>query len=172
VTLPLRDATGVTAPLGDISTTLDRALIEVRESAASLEDAVGRASRALERLFRPDRVDRRVRYAVELIATARGRVPIETVAARTGMTRRHLERRFSEDVGLSPKRLARIARFQHALRVLDDVPAAGRGTTTAAECGYADQAHFIREFRSLAGCAPGSHLLRRAELTEFFIRRE
>jgi AraC-like DNA-binding protein len=47
--------------------------------------------------------------------------------------------------------------------------AADAGEVLAAHaCGYADQAHFIRDFRELAGCSPGAHLLDRAELTGFF----
>ena len=74
-------------------------------------------------------------------------------------------------VGLSPKRLARIARFQRALRVLEDPSIESRrGAITAADCGYADQAHFVRDFRDLAGCPPGAHLLQRGLMTEFFRR--
>jgi AraC-like DNA-binding protein len=84
------------------------------------------------------------------------------------MTRRHLERKFLSTVGMAPKRLARITRFQHALRILEDSGSDSRGTETAATCGYADQAHFIRDFRDLAGCPPGEHLLRQGELTGVF----
>jgi AraC-like DNA-binding protein len=60
-------------------------------------------------------------------------------------------------------------RFQHALRLLDQPDAASGGAHAAAECGFADQAHFTRDFRELAGCPPSQHLLRKAELTGFFI---
>ena len=87
------------------------------------------------------------------------------------MTPRHLERRFNDKVGVSPKRLARITRFQRALRLFERLDSPQRGTHTAAACGYADQAHFIRDFWEFAGCAPGAHLLRRAELNGFFSSR-
>jgi AraC-like DNA-binding protein len=74
-------------------------------------------------------------------------------------------------VGISAKRLARITRFQRALRLFEQLDSPQRGTHTAAECGYADQAHFIRDFSEFAGCAPGAHLLRRAELNGFFSSR-
>ena len=76
------------------------------------------------------------------------------------LTRRHLERLFLDAVGLSPKRLARIARFQRALRRARGAEPRRRGAVTAAQCGYADQSHFIREFRQLAGCSPSEHLLK------------
>ena len=93
------------------------------------------------------------------------------IAVGLAMTRRHLERRFMDSVGISPKRLARITRFQRALRVLEASESKRTGAITAAMCGYADQPHFIREFRELAGCSPGEHLLRQGEITGFFVRR-
>jgi len=53
---------------------------------------------------------------------------------------------------LSPKEYARIRRFQAALRQLG-ASAAG-GADIAAEVGYFDQSHFVREFRSFAGMTP------------------
>ena len=104
-----------------------------------------------------------------MILGSAGAVPIDMVAERVSMTRRHLERRFLAAVGIGPKRLARIARFQHALRVLERADPRRPGAATAAACGYADQAHFIREFRELAGCSPSQHLVTQAELTGFFV---
>jgi len=98
-------------------------------------------------------------------------VSIDRLARHVGLTRRHLERRFQLLVGVSPKRLARIVRFQRALRMLERADAGQRGTRTAMACGYADQAHFVREFRELAGCPPEAHLLRHAELDGFFAGR-
>jgi AraC-like DNA-binding protein len=120
-------------------------------------------------LLEPDRIDQRITHVVRAIDGRHGRVSIDRLAANTGMTRRHLERQFLRQVGVSPKRLARIARFQRALRVLEDPDDPGpRGAVTAAACGYADQAHFVRDFRDLAGCPPTEHLLSRGLLTGFF----
>lgn len=77
----------------------------------------------------------------------------------------------SQGTCVTPKRLALIARFQHALRMLERHDSPRRGADTAAACGYADQSHFIRDFRRLAGCSPGEHLLTQGELTGFFIER-
>ena len=166
---PQDDLAGRTPALDDLSASLARALNEVRDS-GSLADAASTAQDRLEELVNPDELDARVRHVVGTILRRRGRLSIDEAARQVGLTRRHLERRFRRTVGISPKRLARITRFQHALRLLErqggSLPAPG--TSTAAECGYADQAHFIRDFKDLAGCAPGEHLLRRAELTGFF----
>ena len=85
------------------------------------------------------------------------------------MTRRHLERQFLDLVGVSPKRFARIVRLQHALQMLEQSDVGAKGAMTAAACGYADQAHFIRECQDVCGHSPGMHLLQRGQLTGFFM---
>jgi AraC-like DNA-binding protein len=166
--VPQHELAGLTVGVDEVLAPLARSLSEVRGSTESPAVAV---SAVLERLSvhaQAARVDPRVRRAIEIISRHRGRVSIDRLARHVGLTRRHLERRFRMLVGMSPKRLARIARFQHALRMLRALDAGRRGTRTAADCGYADQAHFVREFRELAGCPPEAHLLRDAELNGFF----
>jgi AraC-like DNA-binding protein len=88
-----------------------------------------------------------------------GRVRVETVAAELGCSRRHLVAGFREQVGVSPKLLARILRFQRAVGFVDE---AQRGwAEIAAACGYYDQAHMVRDFRQFAGASPGEFARRR-----------
>ena len=164
--MPQHRLMGAPLPLDDVDPALRRALASIRGDAGDLAGAAHHAQCALARFIRHDRIDHRIASAVDAIANARGQVSIDHVAARAGITRRHLERRFLDQVGLTPKRLARIARFQHALQLLEREHA---GAHAAAESGYADQAHFVRDFRELAGCAPSQHLLTRAEMTRVFI---
>ena len=167
---PQHELAGQTVAMGDVAPAVARAMAEVRETARDLEEAAGLAQRALVRLLDPARLDARVTHVVRAIDQRHGRVSVDVLADGVGMTRRHLERQFQRHVGISPKRLARIARFQRALRFLerhDDGPSP-TGALTAATCGYADQAHFVRDFRDLAGCAPTEHLLTRGVLTGFF----
>lgn len=91
--------------------------------------------------------------ALEIIEASRGAVPIETLAKRVGITRRHLERQFREFVGLRAKHVARIARIHSALDLLHRQPSMS-GAEIAAECGYSDQAHLIRECQEMAGQTP------------------
>lgn len=70
-----------------------------------------------------------------------------------GVTGRTLHRRCTAAVGYGPKVLDRVLRLRRALAVAS----ARRGTTlgaVAAACGYADQAHFTREIRRMAGVTP------------------
>jgi AraC-like DNA-binding protein len=92
--------------------------------------------------------------AADLFRRSRGGASVRAVAAALGVGERRLERVFDRCVGLTPKGLARVARFAHAVRSIER--RSGAWTTVALESGYADQAHFIREFRSLAGVTPTS----------------
>ena len=64
-----------------------------------------------------------------------------------------MERAFDLAVGLSPKRFARVLRFLGAVREIGRL-AVRPGAAVAMDSGYADQPHFIREFKRLAGVTP------------------
>lgn len=93
-----------------------------------------------------------VAHAWEAMVAQRGSVQISGLARTVGRSHQHLIRRFTEQVGLTPKKAARLVRFEHVLR------SATTGGTTweriAADGGYADQAHLIREFRAFTGMTP------------------
>jgi len=162
---------GHTAGLDALSLSLSKALDAVRERGRDTAEAARIAQEILARRVDVSRIDRHVHAAVSRIRHARGFVTMDALAAHVGVTPRHLERQFKQAVGISPKRLARITRFQRALRMFEQLDSPQRGTHTAATCGYADQAHFIHDFSEFAGCAPGAHLLRRAELNGLFSSR-
>lgn len=81
-----------------------------------------------------------------------GGVNVDSVARETGLSVRQFERRVRERTGSTPKLLARIARFQRALARSQS----GRPdwSAIAADCGYYDQAHLIRDFREFTGTPP------------------
>jgi AraC-like DNA-binding protein len=86
------------------------------------------------------------------LAATDGRVAVGQLAAEVGWSRRHLAARWRRDVGMGPKAVARILRFQRALRLLRE----GRPLADVAyDCGFADQPHLNREFRALGGATPG-----------------
>jgi AraC-like DNA-binding protein len=88
-----------------------------------------------------------VNAAVATIVNSGGTVSIERLAALTGLGRRQLERAFRQEVGLTPKALGRIVRFQRAVRLVRR----GRSLSdVAAACGFYDQAHMAFDFRRLA----------------------
>lgn len=73
------------------------------------------------------------------------------MGAATGWSARTVRARFREQVGLSPKAMARVFRLQHALRMLAAGTAAAQ---VAAVCGYHDQAHLSREVKAMTGLPP------------------
>jgi AraC-like DNA-binding protein len=77
-----------------------------------------------------------------------------------GMTNKRLIALFRAEVGLSPKAYARIRRLQASLRLLGSMS----GARVAAEVGYFDQAHFVREFRSFTGMTPTEYTEQRLVL--------
>ena len=158
-------------PLGDdaLPPALARELAAVRDVSGDLRAAAAAVQRALARWVECTRIDPRIAHAARLVARSGGRLSIDRLAIEAGLSCRQLERRFLDQVGVTPKRLARLTRFQRALGLLDSTGATRRVADTAAACGYADQAHFVRDFQRLAGCAPSRYLLRRAELTGFFV---
>ncbi len=81
--------------------------------------------------------------------------PIGDLAGEVGWSARHLTDRFRAELGLRPKEAARIARFDRARRALRP---GVRLADLAAEQGYADQSHLVREFQAFAGCAPSRWL--------------
>ncbi|MGW6703275.1 helix-turn-helix domain-containing protein [Streptomyces sp. NPDC054956] len=105
------------------------------------------------RLERGPRPAPEVSHAWRLLSRAGGSIPVARIAAEVGWSRGHLVRRFTEQVGLTPKASARVLRFHRAARLLTREGAHLTEVTTA--CGFYDQAHLNREFRALAATTPG-----------------
>lgn len=94
-----------------------------------------------------------VAWAARLVDRSLGRVRIDVLANRSGLSARQFSRRFIHQVGLPPKLYARTVRFNGLLAAREAAPWR-RWTDLAHEAGYFDQAHFIRECRALAGDSP------------------
>ena len=101
----------------------------------------------------------RCEHAVALLAADPTR-PIADIAAELGVSHGHLDREFTRIVGLSPRRLARLLRVERLLAAVDpdaEVPWAG----LAADLGWADQSHLIRDVRRHTGSTPSAYLAAR-----------
>ncbi len=92
-----------------------------------------------------------VAAAYAAIIETGGRIPVARLAERLDWSRKHLAQRFREEVGLAPKAVARIARFNRAMGLATARP---DWADIAVECGYSDQAHLSREFMALSGLSP------------------
>jgi AraC-like DNA-binding protein len=100
-----------------------------------------------------DAVDRRICSAVARVERACGRGAVDSLHQHTGIGNRQLERLFQDHVGVGPKLFARMVRFRSVLRAVS-ATSTPKWAEVAAEYGYADQAHLIRDFQQFAGCTP------------------
>lgn len=91
-----------------------------------------------------------------LLLRSGGTRPIRDVARDVGWSERHLSAQFTREIGLRPKMAARVIRFHRARHVLQHNVGAGRPNVAgvAAECGYFDQAHLVRDWQQFTGLAP------------------
>jgi len=162
------------APLGGYAL-FGRPLTELRGQLVDLTDLLGPAGRRLAEqlpdipswdrrfrlldLFLLDRLDRgaapapEVSRAWQLMVGTAGAVPIGRIAQDVGWSHKHLITRFTQQVGLAPKSAARLVRFDRVLRSLAR-PQPPRWDRIAAESGYADQSHLVRDFRRFTGTTP------------------
>ncbi|WUH98086.1 AraC family transcriptional regulator [Spirillospora sp. NBC_00431] len=150
---PMRTLTGTTAALDGL---LGRRADELAERLAAAPGWAARFSvldDLLARWLRPvPSPDAAAARGWQRLQKTAGRTRIERLAAELGVSRRRLESGFQGEVGLSPKTVARVARFQRAAQVLG----ARDGTfAAAAACGFADQPHLNREVRAMTGITPG-----------------
>ena len=100
-------------------------------------------------------VDPRVSLAVQSVIECAGAADVAELARSVAASPRNLTRLFHAWVGTSPKLFCRTVRFQSVLRHL------GGGNkpdwaALAAELGYADQSHLIRDFSDFAQVSPGA----------------
>ena len=127
---------------------------------AALDRALGAA------MTRHDRGERHpvrpeVRQAWQRLRASHGLRRIDELADDVGWSRRHLLSQFRGELGQTPKTAARVARFERAQLALRR---GGDAATVAASCGYADQAHMVREWNELVGISPSAWLASEAGL--------
>jgi AraC-like DNA-binding protein len=99
------------------------------------------------------RVDPEVAWAWNRILVTRGQVRVDRLAAEIGWSRKRLWSRFHSQIGLPPKRAAKLVRFDHAAHRLAAGDDAAR---VAADGGYADQSHLHRDVVAFARATPAT----------------
>lgn len=146
---------------------------ELTDKIVPLEDLWGSRARELERRLEDDLDARHIaaalaappsrdplKRAFEAIVEAHGAVDLDWIAKEAGMGGRQFRRRCFEESGLAPKQLCRILRFRHASELAARRSAGDRRGAAwadiAADAGYFDQAHLIRDFRLFTGRPPMS----------------
>jgi AraC-like DNA-binding protein len=95
-------------------------------------------------------------------------ISVGRLAREAGVSTRRIQSLFRDQVGLSPKQLLRVTRFQRALRLARMRPTLSWGHI-AQLAGFYDQAHLIHDSNDIAGCTPRELVGRDAALTEAFL---
>jgi AraC-like DNA-binding protein len=152
---PMHELRNETVPLEDV-------LPGSRELAERLRDEPSWPARfelvddfLLRRLADSAAPSPEVEWSWSRLHGSHGRAPIGELADELGWSHRRLIARFRDQIGLAPKTLARVIRFDRAVGAL-------RASTTSSlaevafDCGYFDQAHLNREFREFAGTSPAA----------------
>lgn len=131
-----------------------RRLAERLEAAPDARAQLSTLVEAVAQRADAQRVDPDVASVAADLST--GVAGVSDAVRATGLSERHLRRRFHTQVGYGPKTFARVMRLQ---RFLDAARRRPPGLAAlAAEAGYADQAHLAREARRLAGLPPSALL--------------
>jgi len=123
--------------------------------------------------FVTDRANHRpspeLEFAYRQLTRSGGGIRIATLADEIGWSRKHLVDRFRSEFGLAPKPLARMLRFHRACGLARTGTSSG-WAGIAADTGFSDQAHMVREFTALAG-EPPTAWARRLALTDSRLTR-
>lgn len=113
-----------------------------------------------------DATDPLIDYALRELR--RNERQIRQLSREIGLSNKHLISRFRDAIGISPKLLQRIFRFQSVINLVKNHSSI-TWTEVAHQCGYFDQAHLIREFRLFTDSSPSNYLQQRDDYDEHHI---
>lgn len=164
--------------LSDHVTAMDciwgRLVGEIQERLYAVADIHARL-RLLEQILcrrLSDEIDgwRTTQAAVTALAQPNGPTTVRALSDQIGISHKHLITQFGRIIGLSPKALQRVFRFNQLLYAIDPTQPIN-WAALAVEHGYYDQAHLNKEFLAFAGMNPTSYMERRRQVFGPDLRR-
>ena len=167
--VPLHEITDQIVEVGSLSSRLERDLMHTTAGSSSLSEKIKAVETLLRHYLANSKHDSWLMILAGRIVDSRGLVSVDRLANEAGVSSRQLERRFLREVGVGPKLLGRIIRFQQVFRAVEHCNAAW--AEIAIECGYYDQAHLIRDFNQFAQQTPAVLFSSQSALTEAFTRK-
>ena len=151
--LPMSELANRTVPIDDVFGRFGRDLVQSVGDAPDWPARFALLDETLRaRLAEAPDVDAGVAWSFGRIMASSGATVIGELADELGWSHRRLIARYRDTIGLPPKLVARIARFERLTARLTTPAVDWAATATA--CGYFDQAHLAREVRELAGVTP------------------
>ena len=158
--LPMDQLTGQLVDLEAVLGAAGHQLTHQLRQTPSFQQRVALLDRfLLRRLANGPRPSPQVGWAWARLLATSGRVPIGRLAGEVGWSHQQLIARFGRQVGLRPKTAARLVRLGGVWRRLDQQRPLDWGRV-AAEAGYADQAHLVRDFHQFTGTTPTQFVAR------------
>jgi AraC-like DNA-binding protein len=151
---PMSVLTDTTVTLSDLWSGM---AVEIEDQLANACDDNTRAAIAQKYLLQQlalGKQDLQVAYCLQQIQLHGGLLPVSHLTNDSGLSQRHLSRKFQQCVGLSPKEYLRVCRFIGSLHHLKKYPLLSL-TEVGYESGYYDQAHFNRDCKAYTGHTPG-----------------
>jgi len=125
----------------------------------------------LKRLSVNERKSYQMDRVASILSTISGSLEennVNSIASTHNMTSRNLQKLIYRHTGLSPKLVNKINRFQHSLTLIGKKELSLTGI--AYDCGYFDQSHFIREFKSFTGVTPSAYLVKTSPVNQAFLQ--
>src|SRR5688572_16464831 len=143
---------------------------DIRDQLVGIESPDERLLRLESFLLRQARrsleANRLITYAVYQLQHSPQFLAIRDLANTIGITQKHLISQFEKVVGLRPKSFARVCKFQKVVNLIEQQKEI-EWAAIAADCGYYDQAHFIKEFHAFSGVNPSTYLTQRGDYVNF-----
>jgi len=160
--LPMQMLTDTNAALSDVWKGLAEEIEDKLASARNNDTRIFIVQNYLLRQLSRGKNDVQVARVLQQVQSAAGLLSLSKLTNDTGISQRHLSRKFQQYIGLSPKEYLRVYRFLQSLSQLKKYPACSL-TEIAYKSGYYDQAHFNRDYKNYAGCTP-AELARAADI--------
>jgi AraC-like DNA-binding protein len=158
--LPLHELARLAAPLEDVVD--EPFLVERLHEAGTWEARFRLLDAVLTKRFGAVRKPSpEVDWAWRQLVGTDGGVSVSALATELGWSRKRIVARFRDEVGLPPKALARVARFERAKR-LAEAEERPNWARIAVEAGYYDQSHLSNEFRRITARTPATFFQDRA----------
>lgn len=165
--LPATEFLDRVLPLEDLWGTAGAAILRHLSYAGSRAEKLALIQDFLIRQLRSSPPDPVVETAMSALYRQSPGISVEGLAAGLHLSRRQLERRFFRLAGQTPSEVRCLSRFQRTVRQLL-LDGSADPTDRALANGYFDQAHFIRDFRRLAGATPRQHLAEARAKSHFY----
>lgn len=165
--IPMSEISGRIVPVRDLLPAEHGALVDRLHHLNTWSERFDLLDRTLEALLsEAGEQTRTVAWAMRRIEQTGGALDMRALARELGYSRKHVIAMFRDQVGVPPKQLARIVRFDRLVRHLRG---GGGGTWAelALEFGYYDQSHMAREVRYFSGITPTGMRLAAGDASEF-----